>query len=41
MKPFFIPANKEDEPRAECEFCGKTIAVKLNDKWVKLKADEE
>lgn len=38
MKPFIV---KDDEGlRATCEFCDKTIAVKLDNKWVKLKKDD-
>lgn len=40
MKPFFIPKNEIDNARAECEFCGKTIATKIGMQWVKLKSKE-
>jgi uncharacterized paraquat-inducible protein A len=41
MEPIIVEANNQDNKRAKCEFCGKTIATKINGKWVKLKPNHE
>ncbi len=39
MKPFIVMDS--EGVRARCEFCDRTIAVKIDNKWVKLKQVED
>lgn len=39
MEPFIV--NDEGVLKAECEFCGKTIATKIDGKWVKHKTSND
>ncbi len=39
MKPYVV--NDDESKRAICEFCDKTIAIKIAGKWVKHRPIEE